>query len=149
MVSVTYANCLYRHVHLPHAKPWWMLARVAESPPAWSTSSRLCFCRAGVEWSRSGIDRHELRLDLIEGTGSGVISAHRWGGQTDRADKLMGIFHHQFAHTGATKAEFRTAAIDAAIANTTYYRALGDLLESGALVNTGTDQRPFYVKGGK
>jgi len=61
----------------------------------------------------------------------------------------MGIFHHQFAHTGATKAEFRTAAIDAAIANTTYYRALGDLLESGALVNTGTDQRPFYVKGGK
>lgn len=95
------------------------------------------------------LDRHELRLDLIEGTGSGVISAHRWGGQTDRADKLMGIFDHQFAHTGATKAEFRTAAIDAEMANTTYYRALGDLLESGALVNTGTDQRPFYVKGGK
>ena len=34
MVSVTYANCLYRRVHLPHAKPWWMLDRVAESPLA-------------------------------------------------------------------------------------------------------------------
>ena len=95
------------------------------------------------------LDRHELRLELIEGTESGVISAHRWGGQTDRADKLMGIFDHQFAHTGATKAEFRTAAVDAGISSMTYYRGVHDLLESGALVNTGTDKRPFYVKGGK
>jgi hypothetical protein len=94
-------------------------------------------------------DSHALRLDLIEGTGSGVISAHKWGGKTDRADKLEGIFAHQFAHTGANKSDLRNAAIEAGISNMTYYRALGDLLESGALVNTGTDKRPFYVKGSK
>ncbi len=94
-------------------------------------------------------DRHELRLDLIDGTDSGVISAHRGVGISVRGDKLVGIFDHQFAHTGATKAEFRAAAIDAGMANMTYYRGVHDLLESGALVNTGTDKRPFYVKGGK
>ena len=26
----------------------------------------------------------------------------------------------------------------------TFYRALSDLLQSGDLINTGTDQRPFY-----
>ena len=26
----------------------------------------------------------------------------------------------------------------------TFYRALSDLLESGDLINTGTDKRPFY-----
>lgn len=33
MVSVTYDNWLYRHVHVPYAKPWWMLEPVAQSPP--------------------------------------------------------------------------------------------------------------------
>jgi hypothetical protein len=94
-------------------------------------------------------DRHELRLDPITGTGSAVIGVHRWGGQTDRADKLMGIFDHHFAQTGATKAEFRTVALDSGIANTTYYRGLQDLLKEGALTNTGTDKRPLYVKGSK
>jgi DNA-binding IclR family transcriptional regulator len=78
-----------------------------------------------------------------------VISVHRWGGQSDRADRLMDIFVHHFAHTGATKAELSNVANDAGMPNTTFLRALSDLLESGALINTDTDKRPFCILGSK
>ena len=86
-------------------------------------------------------DRHELKLDPIEGTGSVAISVHRGGGQTDRADKLMSTFVHHFAVTGASKAELRLVAD---MPNATFHRALSDLLKAGHLVNQGTDKRPFY-----
>ncbi|CAM3209506.1 AAA family ATPase [Mycobacterium colombiense] len=85
-------------------------------------------------------DHHELRLELIEGTGSGVISIHRLGGQTDRADRLMSTFVHHFGQTGATKADLRAVAD---MPSATFHRAVNDLLKQGALANTGTEKRPF------
>ena len=86
-------------------------------------------------------DRHQFVIDPIEGTNSAVISVHRGGGQTDRADKLLSAFVHHFAQTGASKTELRLVAD---MTQGTFYRALSDLLASGALINTGTDKRPFY-----
>ncbi|OBJ49536.1 AAA family ATPase [Mycobacterium sp. 1423905.2] len=86
-------------------------------------------------------DIHRLRLDPIEGTGSCVISVHRTGGQTERADKLLSTFVHYFMDTGASKAELRTIAD---MPPATFHRALSDLVRSGDLVNTGTEKRPFY-----
>jgi len=86
-------------------------------------------------------DHHQLIIDPIEGTNSAVISVHRGGGQTDRADRLLSTFVHHFSGTGASKSELRLVAD---MAQGTFYRALSDLLQSGELVNTGTDKRPFY-----
>jgi hypothetical protein len=88
-------------------------------------------------------DRHQFVIDPIEGTNSAVISVHRGGGQTDRADKLLSAFIHHFAQTGASKTELR---LGADMTQGTFYRALSDLLGSGALINTGTDKRPFYKR---
>ena len=41
-------------------------------------------------------DRHQFVIDPIEGTNSAVISVHRGGGQTERADKLLSTFVHHF-----------------------------------------------------
>jgi len=87
------------------------------------------------------LDHHELRLDLIDGTESGVISVHRGVDKPARADKLLSTFVHHFVHTGASKAELRLVAD---MPPATFHRALSDVLESGDLVNEGTDKRPFY-----
>ena len=86
-------------------------------------------------------DRHELRFDLIEGTGSAVISVHQGVDKPERADKLLSTFVHHFVHTGASKAELRNVAD---MPPATFHRALGDLLKSRDLINDGTDKRPFY-----
>lgn len=89
-------------------------------------------------------DNHELRLDLVDGTGSGVISVHRGVNKTGRADRLLSTFVRDFAATGATKAELRAASeMDPG----TFYRAVNDLLQSGDLINEGTEKRPFYKAG--
>jgi hypothetical protein len=88
-------------------------------------------------------DRHELRLDPIPGTGSVAISVHRGVNKPERANRLLSIFVHHFAATGASKSELRNVAeMDPA----TFYRAVSDLLRAGDLVNTGTDKRPFYKR---
>lgn len=89
------------------------------------------------------LDHHELKIDPIPGTASAVISVHRGGGQTDRGERLLSTFVHHFAATGASKAELRLVA---ELAPATFHRALSDLVKTGALINTGTDKRPFYVK---
>jgi hypothetical protein len=86
-------------------------------------------------------DRHEVKFDPISGTESGAISVHRGGGQTERSDKLLSTFVQHFASIGATKAELRVAAD---MPSATFHRALSDLLQSGSLINHGTDKRPFY-----
>lgn len=90
-------------------------------------------------------DRHDVHLDLVPGTESGVISVHRGGGQTDRGDKLLSIFVQHFGSTGATKTELREVA---AMSAGTFHRALTDLLTHGDLVNTSTEKRPFYQAKG-
>lgn len=100
------------------------------------------------------VDRHTLKLDPIPGTGSVTISAGnalddsvQGGGQIGgRAARLLSTFVHHFVHIGATKVELRNVAD---MPPATFYRALSDLLESGQLVNTGTDKRPFYRQVGE
>lgn len=95
-------------------------------------------------------DRYELRLDPIPGTDSVTVSASNlstWGGQNpSRADKLLSIFVQHFLSTGASKAELRLIA---EMPNATFHRALSDLVESGRLINIGTDKRAFYKTGSK
>lgn len=87
-------------------------------------------------------DRHQLKLDLIPGTGSAVISVHRGVDKPERAERLLSTFVHHFVHTGASKSDLRKVAD---MPDVTFFRAVSDLLGSGDLINTGTEKRPFYV----
>lgn len=89
-------------------------------------------------------DRHELKLDSIGETGSCTISVHRGGGQTERGNRLLSTFVQHFGATGASKSELRNVA---ELSAGTFHRALTDLVQTGELVNHGTDQRPFYKRG--
>jgi AAA domain len=91
------------------------------------------------------MDRHELKLGQIEGTGSCVIESHRGGANTSRAKQLILIYSQCFAATGCTGVQLRDVA---EMKKDTFYRALSDLLESGELINLGTSQRPFYRRRG-
>lgn len=91
-------------------------------------------------------DRHTLRLDVVKGTGSATVSADKSRGQTDSADKLLSTFCHHFTATGASKSELRLVAD---MAPSTFYRALCELVESGRVVNAGSDKRPFYRLAGE
>ncbi|MCF6386533.1 helicase RepA family protein [Mycobacterium sp. MBM] len=90
-------------------------------------------------------DRHELRLDPIPGTPSVVISASNLFthglDKPERATRLLSTFVHHFSQTGASKADLRKVA---GMPDATFYRAVGDLLKSGEIINVGTDKRPFY-----
>jgi hypothetical protein len=94
-------------------------------------------------------DLHLLKLDPIAGSGSGVIgvshgSSH--GGETgSRTATLRLIVSQHFVSTGATAVQLRQLAVDDGnMSRASFYRALSDLVESGWLINTGTDTRPFY-----
>lgn len=91
------------------------------------------------------MDRHELRLAQIEGTGSCVIESHRGGANTSRAKQLLRTYSQCFAATGCSAAQLRDVS---EMKKDTFYRALSDLLESGDLVNIATAQRPFYKRPG-
>jgi hypothetical protein len=67
-------------------------------------------------------------------------------GQTDSANTLLSAFCSHFAATGASKAELRLVAD---MSPATFYRALCELVESGRLVNVGTDKQPFYKLPGE
>jgi hypothetical protein len=87
-------------------------------------------------------DNHRLQLDLIDGTESGVIGVSRGHEQSGQTHKLLTTFVHNFATTGASKADLRTVAD---MSPATFHRAINALLQSGDLINTGTDKRPFYT----
>jgi hypothetical protein len=91
-------------------------------------------------------DRHSLRLDLIKGTTSAVVGVDRSRGQTDSANSLLSAFCRHFTATGASKAEIRLVAD---MPPATFYRAISELVESGRLINVGTDKRPFYRLAGE
>jgi hypothetical protein len=98
-------------------------------------------------------DNHLLRLNPIPGTNSAVIDAGRPESSkshltetTARTATLRLIMSQHFSLTGATSTQLRQIAVeDGTFTRPTFYRALSDLLESGWLVNTGTEKRPFYV----
>ena len=86
-------------------------------------------------------DHHLLKLDPMPGTESCVISVSRASETNDRAGKLLSHFRSHFAGIGATATQL-LSVVD--MPRSTFYRALSDLVKRGDLVNTGTDQRPFY-----
>jgi len=90
-------------------------------------------------------DRHELRLGLIEGTGSSVVELHRSTATTDRAKALSCTYDTYFAETGCTGAALRDVS---GMEKHTYYRALSDLLQARELTNIGTTKQPFYIRPG-
>lgn len=91
-------------------------------------------------------DRHVLRIDVIEGTGSAVVGVDRLATKPDSVKKLLSAFVSHFTATGASKAELRLVA---EMPPATFYRALSELLECGRLLNAGTDKRPYYRLAGQ
>jgi len=91
------------------------------------------------------MDRHELRLGQIEGTGSCVVELQRGTATTDRARALSCIYDTCFAATGCSAAQLRDVS---GMEKHTFYRALADLLKAGELINVGTQRQPFYTKPG-
>jgi hypothetical protein len=89
-------------------------------------------------------DRHELTVDPIDGTHSAVMSKKNVPAASG-TERLLAVFDEQFSQIGANKTELRHAA---EMASSTFHRALSDLLKRGDLMNTGTDKRPFYKRGG-
>ncbi|OBK91480.1 hypothetical protein A5648_14050 [Mycolicibacter sinensis] len=87
------------------------------------------------------VDRHVLKIDPVEGTGSAVISLHFGVECSPRNDALYSAFLQHFSTTGATNTELRKVTD---LSEGSYYRARDDLLKRGLLVNTGTEKRPFY-----
>ena len=87
------------------------------------------------------LDIHRLKLDLIEGTGSGVLEVSRGVEPNGRAEILLSHFNSHFADSGA----YATRLLQVAeMPEATFYRALSDLRKRGDLINEGTDKRPFY-----
>jgi hypothetical protein len=94
-------------------------------------------------------DSHLLVFEPMPGTDSGVMNVSRGvsqGGETtDRAATLRSIMSQSFRLTGASRPQLQQVAVDdGPLSRPTFYRALSDLVESGWLVNTGTEKRPFY-----
>ncbi len=87
-------------------------------------------------------DIHSLKLDPIPGTGSVTVAASHPLRHEHRSDALLSHFASHFADTGATATALRDTSD---LQRATFYRALNDLVKKrGDLINTGTDQRPFY-----
>lgn len=87
----------------------------------------------------------ELTLRLVSYGQSVTIESHFAVG-TDRElvrseSQILTIMWDSFGTTGATGAQLREAC---GLSKSTYYRALNSLVRAGALVNNGSDARPFY-----
>lgn len=89
-------------------------------------------------------DFHQLRLKPV--LDSCVLENVR--GQdhalNGKAEQLLSVFRECFADTGCSKAELRNVAEQAPA---TFARSLKSLVLQGLLLNTGTDQRPYYKPG--
>lgn len=97
---------------------------------------------------KDGPEHDELHLKLKTTLGSVVIEAANQVDMTGRRSDVMSIFMSTFGAIGATKADLRKACEEAGITSSgTYSRAVNDLVKAGALINTGTDFRPYYKPG--
>lgn len=85
-----------------------------------------------------------LQLKFSPVLSSGVIASTLGMDIRPTGHELMSTFVSTFAATGASKAELRNA-FDRS--SSVFSRALNDLVNTGALINTGTDIRPFYKIG--
>ena len=91
-------------------------------------------------------DRHQLRLEQhLDSCVLVSTSAVDMGGRT--AD-VMSIFVSTFGTSGASKAELRKVCGEQGITSSgVFSRAVKALVSTGALVQSGTDARPFYKPG--
>lgn len=99
-------------------------------------------------------DSHLLVFEDMPGTGSGVMSSGQSrvsvGRDESRAATLRLIMSQHFRLSGATPTQLRQLAVDdGPMTRSVFYRAVSDLLESGWMVNTNTDKRPFYFIAGQ
>lgn len=93
-------------------------------------------------------DRHQLQLQPI--LDSCVLQNTRLSGvdTAGRTRDVLSLFVSTFGDLGASKAEWRTACVEAGIKSSgVFYRAVSDLRGRGAVINTGTDKQPFYKIG--
>lgn len=90
---------------------------------------------------KDGPRQDTLQVSLSPVLSSGVIVSTLGVDIRPTARELMSTFMSTFSATGATKADLRNAS---GMAPATFARAVNDLLKSGAIVNHGTELRPFY-----
>jgi hypothetical protein len=95
-------------------------------------------------------DAHLLKLNPIEGTGSAIVEvSHGLSHEGDDGSALATlrlIMSQHFVPTGATPTQLRQLAVDdGPMSRTSFYRARAELVESGWLINTGTEKRPYYM----
>jgi hypothetical protein len=93
---------------------------------------------------KDGPREDALQVKLNPVLESGVIVSTLGVDIRPSAQELMSIFMSSFAVTGATRADLRNTA---GMPNASFARALNDLVKTGALINTASDQRPFYKPG--
>ena len=91
-------------------------------------------------------DRHQLRLKtVLDSCVLESTSAVDMGGRTA---EVMSIFMSTFGDVGASKAELRKVCGEAGITSSgVFSRAVKALVSTGALVQSGTDARPYYKPG--
>ncbi len=92
-------------------------------------------------------DRHQLQLLTV--LDSCVLQSTRSGvDMSGRTADVMSTFMSTFGNLGASKAELRKACEEAGIKSSgVFSRAVKALVESGALVASGSDRSPFYKPG--
>jgi hypothetical protein len=93
---------------------------------------------------KDGPREDQLQIKLSPVLDSGVIVSAIAADMKPRARDLMSVFVSAFGSTGASKADLRNVA---EMPSATFHRSLNELVEAGALLNTGTDARPFYKAG--
>lgn len=98
---------------------------------------------------KDGPEHDELHLRLTPTAPSVVVESATTVDMGGRTADLMSIYVQHFADTGCTKNELRDVAAEGGMKSSgTFTRALNALVNSGALVNTGSDPRPFYKQEG-
>jgi hypothetical protein len=93
---------------------------------------------------KDGPREDTLQLKLNPVLDSGVIVSTLGVDIRPTAHELMSTFVSTFSETGASRAELRNAS---AMASASFGRAVNDLVKAGALINEGSDTRPFYKLG--
>ena len=96
---------------------------------------------------KEGPDGDRLTLKLAEARGTSscaVVRVSTADGNLSNREMILSIFDSHFSTTGATKVELRDVC---EIPHPSFYRSLNSLVESGALVNKGSDIRPRYRRG--
>ncbi|MBB3082946.1 AAA family ATPase [Geodermatophilus sabuli] len=93
---------------------------------------------------KDGPREDTLQLKLSPVLDSGVVVSALAADMKPNAQALMSVFMSAFGATGASKADLRNVAD---LPPASFHRSLNELVSAGALVNEGSDSRPFYRKG--